>query len=437
MLSVVPERQGGVTPAQLKEMMAASQYWPPEKMLAYQRLQLTQLLVHARNTTAFYKDRLSPVFERDGNVDLSKWRYLPILTRKDLQKHRDEMRSNAIPKNHGHIETNSSSGSTGQPIQVDITALAFEVSKSAWERFFHWHGVDVERGFTQIKAYTPDGKLMTKHVLVEVSKQHAIRKIFIRRNLSTKQKLAYLRSTNSANLNDFSNHAELLARENLRAKKPIRLSHFVGIGMKITPQQELLFNESFHAKTLSPYSSEESMLMACQCAETRGNFHICSELNFVEVLDDNGDEVAVGQPGRIVTTPLFSSAQPLIRYEQGDIVVRGPPCQCGRSMPVLSEIRGRKDAIFQFPGKQVSMNKFDEDLVQKALSADAFQFAQVSPHLILVRYVSEKIAGPSNQDIVRAHLLDMLRTKVEIDFNRVEEIPTNAGGKQQRITREF
>ena len=431
------DRQTGVTSAQLLNLMMESQYWPPEQMLAYQRLQLCQLLIHARNTTEFYKDRLAPVFDQKGNVDLARWQELPILTRKDLQSHHDAMRSHAPIKNHGRVGTTSTSGSTGQNVKVDYTSLAIEVSMSAWTRFCSWHGVDLGDGFTQIRAYSPDGSVIKKGMVLASSAQNNSQRIWIKRNLSTARKLHYLRKSKTINFTDFSNHAELLARQNLRSKDPVRFKAFIGYGMQITPQQETLINESFQAITLSPYSSEESTLMACQCGDERNNFHICSELNIFEVLDENNRPVPVGASGRVISTPLFSSAQPLIRYDQGDIVVRGPPCKCGRSLPVLSEIRGRKDAIFQFPGKQVSMNRLDDDLVQKSLNADAYQFAQIAPTQIVVRYVSPKKANDKEQMAVRTHLLNMIKTKIEITFCRVKEIPTNAGGKPQRITREF
>jgi phenylacetate-CoA ligase len=429
--------QTGVTSEQLFSMMMESQYWAPQQMLDYQRLQLTQLLAHARNTTEFYKDRLAPVFDRHGNVDLKRWQELPILTRRDLQNHRGAMLSQAPIKSHGPVGTKSTSGSTGQNVQVDYTSFAIQVSMSAWKRFLNWHHVDLNQGYTQVRAYYPDGRIIKKGLTVEASAHDNIQRSYIKRNMSTARKLHYIGKSKTVNLTDFSNHLEVLARQNLRSKNPVRFSKFFGIGMQTTPQQEALFMESFHATSLSPYSSEESTLMACQCSDNRRNFHICSELNIVEVLDDKGKPVPVGEPGRMITTPLFSSAQPLIRYDQGDVVVRGPPCACGRTLPVLSEIQGRKDAIFQFPGKQVSMNRFDDDLVQKLLSADGYQFAQVAPTRIVVRYVSPKDASAENETIVRNHVLDMIKTKVEITFSRVNEIHTNAGGKPQRITREF
>jgi phenylacetate-CoA ligase len=53
-------------PKQVFDMFMESQYWPAEHMLAYQRSQLSQLLIHARANVPFYKERLDPVFVANG-----------------------------------------------------------------------------------------------------------------------------------------------------------------------------------------------------------------------------------------------------------------------------------------------------------------------------------------------------------------------------------
>jgi len=178
-------------------------------------------------------------------------------------------------------------------------------------------------------------------------------------------------------------------------------------------------------------------MMAFQCTHQRSNFHVNGELVLLEVLREDGTPAQTGEPGKAVITPFFNAAQPLIRYEQGDIVVRGT-CNCGITLPVLSEIRGRSDAIFSFPGQMIALTRFDDNLLQTSLNADAYQFAQVAPTTIEVRHVSPTEASPEAQEIVRNHLLAMMQvTGIQFTFRKVDQIPFNAGGKQQRITREF
>lgn len=50
-----------------------------------------------------------------------------------------------------------------------------------------------------------------------------------------------------------------------------------------------------------------------------------------------------------MVTPFFSFAQPLIRYEQGDLAEVGPACSYGRSLPFIIRIVGRIANMFCFP----------------------------------------------------------------------------------------
>lgn len=59
--------QASLIKQRISEMLMESQFWPPEVMLAFQRTQLTQLLLHTRENVPFYKTRLGHVFK--------KWRY--------------------------------------------------------------------------------------------------------------------------------------------------------------------------------------------------------------------------------------------------------------------------------------------------------------------------------------------------------------------------
>ncbi len=433
----VDDELTGLSLPQVSAMMAESMYWSADQMLEYQRLQLGQLLKHAQKTTSFYRDRLSAVLNNDGTFNWNNWHKIPILRRSDLQKHRTAMLSDTVPKTHGKVGTSSSSGSTGVPVQINVPQLAIWVASTAWKRFFELHGVSPSSGQTEFKAFLPTGQPMNEKIMVMPAIEHTVKRIWINRNLSAQTKLDFLQSTQSSFLVDTPNHIEVLAHENLRRKNPIRLNTIVGIGMAISAQQELLINKSFRAKTVSPYSSKEGTLMAFQCATERRHFHVCSELVFFEVVNDRGLPVSAGQPGRVVVTPFFNSAQPLIRYEQGDLVVRGTACICGTTLPVLSEICGRSDAIFHFPEKQIAITRLDDDLIQQALAADAYQFAQTAPLHIVVRYVSNIEADDPSKDLVKKHLLSIVQTYVQIKFERLETIPFNSGGKQQRITREF
>ncbi len=179
-------------------------------------------------------------------------------------------------------------------------------------------------------------------------------------------------------------------------------------------------------------------MMAFQCATETTSYHVNAELVVLEVLDSDNRPVLPGKPGRVVITPLFNAAQPLIRYEQGDIAVPGTSCACGCSLPVLSELRGRVDDLFHLPVGVASFANLNEKMLQETLQADALQFAQVAPEHIVVRYVAPKTADEAAKAAITASVRELLNyPAMNVSFQQLDDIPANEGGKQQRIKREF
>ncbi len=82
------------------------------------------------------------------------------------------------------------------------------------------------------------------------------------------------------------------------------------------------------------------------CGEGDAGIHFNESMFLVEILDPNGRPVEQGETGRLVVTPLDRRSQPVIRFEQGDHVVKGPTseCPCGRSYRVApGGVLGRAD----------------------------------------------------------------------------------------------
>jgi len=48
--------------------------------------------------------------------------------------------------------------------------------------------------------------------------------------------------------------------------------------------------------------------------------HVSADLVLVELVDDDGTPVPPGEEGRVVVTPFYGYATPLIRYDLGDRV---------------------------------------------------------------------------------------------------------------------
>src|SRR5690606_15500097 len=111
-----------------------------------------------------------------------------------------------------------------------------------------------------------------------------------------------------------------------------------------------VMEEAFGCKVFNQYAASEPSCFWSSCEE--GTLHIHPEYGISEVVDDDGNPVPPGVEGDVVVTSFLSRVFPLIRYRLGDRAILAPPgtkCACGREMPVVEMVVGRRDDILYVP----------------------------------------------------------------------------------------
>ena len=427
---------------QILEMLLQSQYWPPEQMLAYQRSQLGQLLRHARAQVPFYKSSLVPVFRGNGDIDWSRWHEIPIVTRTDLRDRRSELLAVTLPPGHGPTKTFHSSGSSGVPIAMETTKIAVDANRAVAHRFYQLQGIDAKKTRATLSNSTKSGEILREEFYIKqwgglsAGEENGGREIVLNRNLPESRKLDLLESEGAAYLFDIPNNTEVLALANLSRKIPVRLEVVLCSGQGLPANQRNLFRQSFGARSISMYSSEEGGMMGCQCGDSF-HYHLNPETALVEILASDGKTCAPGEPGRVVITPFFSTALPLIRYDQGDTAELHPSCTCKSKLPVLAKIIGRQDQLLQFPDGPRSAAGISPRLLREGLNALAYQLAQVATFKLELRFVPADVNKQVNAEPIIALIRELIHPRLEVILKPVENIPLNPGGKQQRIVCEI
>jgi len=100
------------------------------------------------------------------------------------------------------------------------------------------------------------------------------------------------------------------------------------------------------------YGASEAGMVSAECFEVGDGMHL-SPYAVIEVIDpDTGEHVEPGEPGEVVTSELYRTAQRFIRYRTGDITegVILEPCACGRTTPRLRRIVGRTGDVARVKG---------------------------------------------------------------------------------------
>ena len=134
--------------------------------------------------------------------------------------------------------------------------------------------------------------------------------------------------------------------------KSFGIERILGAGEPLPEATRKRIEEIYGCKMFDHIGSTETCGFAGMCEAQKG-LHNIEPLFLVELLDRETltKEVAEGEQGVLVVTPLGRHSFPVIRFNTNDVAVKGPStCECGRTSGKLMEIVGRVDDITKIRG---------------------------------------------------------------------------------------
>jgi phenylacetate-CoA ligase len=413
--------------------LGKTEWMAPEHLAEYQRGLVRQLVQHAHSQIPFYAKRLGHLLTADGEIDLRRWNEVPVLTREDATAYSEEMRAVDLPESLGEIAEHKTSGSNGASLSFTVNALAKFAYNGALTRLAFWHGADPSRQLAQIRIFRqgivpqyPDGE--TTKAWSWAAPDTDVFGLDMRTPVDNQ--IEWLLRHKTPYLMTLPSNAMALAYAASRElARELNFEIIFSISETVLPGARELIADKLGAKLVGIYSCEEIGYVGTECP-VAPHYHICSEMTFVEIVDDAGLPVAPGQPGRVLVTGLYNYATPFIRYDIGDVAIADPePCICGRSLPVLSQVLGRTRHAFVFrDGKRVWPRVWNATAMQAFVPCREFQVVQVDFERIEFRYVADG-AGEVDMDGLRDYAKQHLHPSVEIVAVAVESIPRGPGGK--------
>jgi phenylacetate-CoA ligase len=367
--------------------LEASQWLPPAELAARQAQTLDALVAHARATVPYYRDH-------PGYAAPRPWAELPILSREQVQAAGPALVSTAIPADHLPLTDMTTWGSTGRPVTVKATGITGLLWLVCTLREHQWHGRDPT---TKVATLRPDrsGQVPAEGALYPswgppidtvydtgpVAAMAVQQDVAVQAEFLVAHDPTYLLSLPS-NLMALCEH---FARTGARLPS---LREARSYGEVLGPEVRDACRRVWGVPVTDMYSSQELGYLALQCP-TSERYHVMSELVVVEVLDEQGRACPPGETGRVVVTQLHNYAMPLLRYDLGDYAQVGEPCSCGRGLPVLDRVVGRRRNMLRLPTGEVLWPTFGS--AWKGLGDVIQQFQLVQQDL---DHIHARIVGP-------------------------------------------
>ena len=423
-----------------------SQWLSGEEILARQHEQLSKLLRHARRSVPFYRDRLAGLTEEAvSSLGAECWARIPLLRRSEIQQAGEALLSQAIPKGHGGTGEIFTSGSTGAPIRVVQTGLwrhyraAFTMRDHLWHRPESGGKLAAIRTSKKGDSLYPEGSLNKGWSPRTSALFRTGPGVGLNITSTLEQQVEWLRRHDPDYLLTHPTNVDRLAQHCLERRISLpRLRQVQTIAEVLQPETRALSRAAWGVPVVDLYSTREAGYLALQCPDHE-HYHVQAEGVLLEVLDAEGRACGPGEIGRVVITPLHNFAMPLIRYDLGDHAEVGPPCPCGRGLPVLRRILGRTQNMVTLPSGEriwplLSSNDISDVLAIAPLRR--YQFVQKSVDLIQMNLVAVRPLSAAEEDGLKGWVGERFRHPFEVELRYHEEIPLSAAGKFQDFVSE-
>ena len=410
--------------------------WDQEKLKECQNKGLKRVINYAYQCVPFYhrlfkENEISPSDIRSIE-DLNR---IPIIRKENMRKNMVEVISNECRvQDLVKLET---SGSTGKPFPVYIT----------WKE-------DDYRKAKHLRANIYCGQKLRDRLVALTSPSHMTKVPKIMRKLgiyywnfvsvfdSIEDQIYKIEGLRPDILDGYSTSLTILAKElEKRGLKTINPRFLISGAELLDNHMREIIEKTFRAPVYDQYSIVEVERISSQCPIKKG-YHIDADTLIIQFVDNNGEEVSVGERGEIVCTSLFNYAMPFIRYAVGDMgIPTDETCECGITLPLMKIIEGRKDSLLSLPdGRILSPRMFSLAINSFSEIEKIDQFQVIQKKLDLFEFRIKKKNKDDDEKILEAKLkshlikmLNLLSDEAEINISFVDEIPLEKTGKMRSV----
>ena len=431
-----------------RRMIKTRSRWGRGEVLAYQERQFQEILRHVWANSPFYRDYYTDHGIREQDLGEMNVRDLPIISKADLMENFDRVSNDPAlrrdrleawiasddpsllyDKRFVVIHTSGSSGSVG----------LFVYDKPAWTRMrgvasrartirlnplkrirLAWYGATHGRfaGVTTCEALP---RLLCDVKVCSV--------------LDPRSKtIAALNQFQPELLIGYAGALHELAEASLAGDLEI-CPTFVGTsGEKLSGAAVVAIREAWGVAPTNAYGASESLCLGLGEAGQE-KITLMEDETIIEMLDEQDQEVAPGEIGRVVITALYNRAIPILRYDLGDTVTRGHRAD-GDAFDHILRVEGRREEAIP-----VMLEGGVVDQIHPCLLAGffvpgirQFQFISESPSKITVRYTADE----EIDEAVRVRFEKVLEGKgaarmTVIGVQKVPDLPADPSTGKRRL----
>jgi phenylacetate-CoA ligase len=356
---------------------------------------------------------------------------IPYLTRDLLRRHFDDLQPR---RRRRGVQRMTTGGSTGSPVTVLVDPEQAAFADAIRLRCHRWYGVGM--GAREIALWGSPIEA-TKQNLVRTLRDKLINSRFLSAfDLSEKSLSGYeqiLRDYRPQKLFGYASALSLFAaylQRNGLEPKPGSVRAVFSTAEPLYEFQRALIETVFGCPVSVEYGSRDAGLMATQCPS--GGLHMPVEGVRLEIVEGPGEPE--GERGEIVVSNAHSFAMPIIRYRTGDIgTFESRPCACGRALPCLRSVEGRRTDFLVTPDGKVIHALAAIYALRETPGIQQFQVVQERFNLLRAIIVRDDLFTAAAADKLVISLKRLFGGDVSIQIEPVDAIPPLPSGKHRYV----
>lgn len=420
----------------LKEL-EQSQWLSRPELEALQARKLNNLLLTALEHSPWHRRGIQHAGleqqVRDGSVGQGDLPRLPVMGKRDARENLDRMVWKGVP---GGAFKYTTGGSSGEPL-IFYYGRSRQASDAAGRmRARRWWGVDV--GDREVYLWGAPVEL-NKTDRIKTLRDRLINQLVLNAFEMSPQRMdEYLKAISAWQprcIYGYASSIALLAAHGEARGVRLRLPALKVVcttGEPLYPHQRELIGRFFGARVANEFGSRDIGFTAHE--PPGGQMLLMSESHILEVLDPQGQAVALGEAGEAVITGLTSEAQPFIRYRTGDMVrLSAQADPAGRGLHVIEEVAGRQtDFVVREDG--TIMHALAVIYVLRAVEGIAqFKCIQHGTLQMEVQIVAGATWNEQAGQTVIQGLRARLGQNLHVTLTIMDDIPPEASGKHRYV----
>lgn len=393
------------------------------KLSELQNIKLQKLLKYSITQIPYYKSLNIDI--HSAPIDIKQF---PIINKQTLFDHQNSLLGG--PKET--LIKNVSSGSTGQQSIVYWSKEEQSINRATQILWWEWAGYRfgdplLQTGITPNRGFVKSikDKLLNTYYL----------QAFTHSKEDVVKALRWAQRQDGPVLAGYASSLYVIARYALEENIQVKFKAAVCWGDKLFDHYKKTIQQAFDIQVCETYGSAEGLMMGGQ--KDLEYMYLMSSNVYVELLDNNGNEVKDGELGHVIVTNLNGYAMPLIRYRIGDLAIKLPreeyPENRANQFPLWQKIIGRDtDLVITESGKYLVVHSFT-GVFEHIPEIKQFCVIQNSRSGILIQYIKGENFTEQLLEKAKNKILSYINEPFNIEFIEVETIPVTKSGKPQLI----